>query len=200
MSKPPLIFDPMLAHLKRASVGDQKAARALVEGISPKLFAVSYRLLRNSSEAEEVVQETLLRLWRIAPNWRAGNARIDTWAYRVISNLCFDKLRRHGRYLNDAFDENLEIKSEIADPETYLQRDEIRNRVDLALESLPTRQKLAIIYTYFENLGAKDTASILDTSIEAVESLLSRAKRNLKQYFEDQDEQILDQLIESEAV
>ncbi len=200
MSANPLIFDPMLAHLKRASIGDKKAAIALVQAISPKLFAVAYRLLRNKALAEEAVQETLLRLWRIAPNWRAGNAKIETWAFRVVSNLCFDSLKRSGRFVADALDENSEIIGDFVNPETYLERDEIKNRVDMALETLPTRQKLAIIYTYFENLGAKETANILETSVEAIESLLSRAKRNLKQYFETNDGDILNQLIGSEAI
>jgi RNA polymerase sigma factor (sigma-70 family) len=185
MTSATLLFDPLLGDLKRASRGDKQAARALVTKISPKLFRTAYRLLNNEADAEEATQETLIKLWKIANDWKSGNAKIETWCFRVISNYCFDKLRAQKRYIYDELDENMAITNE--DGENSLIWGQLSNQIDKALEKLPARQKAAIILTYFEGLGAKDVAATLETSIEAVESLLSRAKRALKQILSDED-------------
>lgn len=181
-----LVFDPLCGYLKKASIGDKEAAKALVNNISPKLFRTAYRLLGNSHDAEEATQETLIKLWKIAKDWKTGNAKIETWCYRVLTNHCFDKLRAKNRYIFDEIDENVQANEIHTDD--LMARGEIRNQIDLALDKLPARQKTAIIMTYFEGLGAKDVAASLDCTIEAVESLLARAKKALKQCLQEHDE------------
>ena len=77
--------------------GDAASGRALLERLAPRLFGYATRVLGDRAEAEDVVQETMLRLWKQAPNWRQGEAKISTWAYRVTVNLCTDRLRTRTR-------------------------------------------------------------------------------------------------------
>ena len=76
--------------------GDAAAARLLTTRLSPRVLGYATRLLADRAEAEDVTQEAMLRLWKIAPQWRAGEAQISTWLYRVTTNLCTD-LRRARR-------------------------------------------------------------------------------------------------------
>ena len=75
--------------------GDPKAALVLTHRLSPRVFAYGFRLLGDRNEAEDVAQEAMLRLWKVAPNWRPGEAKITTWLFRVVSNLSIDRKRRH---------------------------------------------------------------------------------------------------------
>ena len=84
---------PDTALLVAVGNGDAAAARLLVTRLTPRLFNHAARVLGDRTEAEDVVQETLLRLWKIAPNWRQGEAQVSTWCYRVLVNLCTDRLR-----------------------------------------------------------------------------------------------------------
>src|SRR5918997_4063532 len=79
--------------LARYAGGDQSAARELTSRHAPRIFALARRMLADAAEAEDVTQETMLRLWRIAPDWQ-DRAAVGTWLYRVASNLCIDRLRR----------------------------------------------------------------------------------------------------------
>ena len=74
--------------------GDRHAARALTQRLTPRVLGYATRLLGDRTEAEDVAQDAMLRLWRIAPDWRQGEAKITTWLYRVVSNLCTDRLRK----------------------------------------------------------------------------------------------------------
>ena len=74
--------------------GDPWAARALTLRLTPRVLGFAARMLSDRTEAEDVVQEAMLRLWRMAPDWQQGEARVATWLYRVASNLCLDRLRR----------------------------------------------------------------------------------------------------------
>lgn len=74
--------------------GDRDAARELAGALVPRVLAQAARMLGSRAEAEEVTQEAMLRLWRMAPRWRQGEARVSTWMHRVTANLCTDRLRR----------------------------------------------------------------------------------------------------------
>ena len=85
--------------------GDAAAARALTLRLTPRVFGHANRLLGDRAEAEDVAQEALLRLWKIAPDWRQDEARVATWLYRVVANLCTDRLRKRRGVALDAVPE-----------------------------------------------------------------------------------------------
>ena len=90
--------------------GDRVAARSLTARLTPRVLSLALRMLGDRAEAEDVAQEAMVRLWKIAPDWRAGEAKISTWLYRVAANLCTDRLRRRrGVGLEDAFGDGAEI-------------------------------------------------------------------------------------------
>ena len=79
--------DAEAALLARYAAGDGVAARLLAAQLTPRLYAHAFRVLGEGAEAEDVTQEALMRLWKIAPDWRAGEAKVSTWCYRVVANL-----------------------------------------------------------------------------------------------------------------
>lgn len=160
--------------------GDRSAAYALTQRITPRVLAYAYRLLSGDrAEAEDVAQETMLRLWRVAPHWRQGEAKVTTWAYRVATNLCTDRLRAHRRRGRASLDD----APDLADPaisavERLVEADRI-DALRAALARLPDRQRQAMVLRHMDGLSNTDIADIMDIGIEAVESLTARAKRAL---------------------
>jgi len=167
---------PEEALLRRFSKGDPAAARLLTVQLTPRVMAHATRMLGNRAEAEDVAQEAMLRLWRIAPDWRRGEAKVTTWLYRVTANLCLDRLRRRTA-------EPLESGPEPADPaesaEASLQERDRADALQAALGRLPDRQRLAVVLRHIDGLGNPEIAEIMGISAEAVESLTARGKRAL---------------------
>lgn len=156
--------------------GDRHAARVLASRLLPRILAHAERVLRNRAEAEDVAQEAMLRLWRIAPEWRQGEAKVNTWLYRVTANLCTDRLRRaRGVGLEEA----PEPADEAASPAEALQEAARAEALQAALGALPERQRQAVVLRHIEELGNPEIAGIMEISVEAVESLVSRGKRAL---------------------
>ncbi len=158
--------------------GDQRAARDLTARLSPRILGYAYRLLGGDrAEAEDVTQEAMMRLWKIAPDWRQGEAKVSTWLYRVASNLCTDRLRRSGRAVA------LDAAGDPADDQpgahdAMVQKDRAR-ALQAALDRLPERQRQAVALRHLEGLGNPEIARIMDIGVEAVESLTARGKRAL---------------------
>jgi RNA polymerase sigma factor (sigma-70 family) len=172
-----MVEDPNAALLVRYAEGDEAAARLLTVQLSPRVFGHAFRVLGDGAEAEDVTQEALMRLWKIAPQWRTGEAKVSTWLYRVVANLCTDRLRkrRGGVPLEDI--------AEPADPaesaEAKLQRGAREDALQTALDALPERQRQAVVLRHIEGLANPEIAEILDIGVEAVESLTARGKRAL---------------------
>ncbi len=164
------------ALLRRYAEGDPAAARELTGRHAPRIHALARRMLGDASEAEDVTQETMLRMWTIAPDWREGGAQVGTWAYRVAHNLCIDRLRRRRR--SDSLDDT-EIAGREPDGETAaVGRDRVA-ALEAALATLPARQRSAVILRHLEERANPEIAEILETSVEAVESLLKRGRQAL---------------------
>ncbi len=171
---------PDAALLVAYANGDAAAGRALLDRLAPKLFGYATRVLGDRTEAEDVVQETMLKLWKIAPEWRQGEAQVSTWAYRVMVNMCTDRLRKRqsqGQVALDAVAEpEADIKSAVDQMTDAARVDALQS----ALETLPERQKQAVVLRHLEGLKNPEIAQIMDIGVEAVESLTARGKRALK--------------------
>jgi len=162
--------------LARFSKGDRAAALALTSRLAPVVFAQAFRMLGDRTEAENVTQESLLRLWKAAPGWDATRAKITTWLYRVTSNLCIDCLRKSNR---NSGDEVPEVADETPGIDLKLQATARAQALQHALQTLPDRQRQAMILRHIEDLSNPEISDIMEISVEAVESLVSRGKRAL---------------------
>ena len=168
--------DQDAALLQRYAQGDPAAARLLATRLTPRIYGHAVRVLSDRTEAEDVTQEALLRLWRIAPEWRIGEAKVTTWLYRVVANLCTDRLRKR---VQVPLDDVAEPSDPAASAEDRLQDAARLTALQLALNTLPDRQRQAVVLRHIEGLANPEIAEILDVGIEAVESLTARGKRAL---------------------
>lgn len=170
----------------RIARNDPDATADMVDRKLPRLLAVAARMLGDRAEAEDVAQEAFLRIWQQAARWQAGTARFDTWLYRVALNLCSDRLRRRREtYVADVPDS----ADTGAAPDQALFDTERRRSVDAALAALPHRQREAIVLTYYQELSNIEAASAMDVSVDALESLLARARRNLAAFLKGDDDE-----------
>ena len=162
----------------RVANGDVAAANELIGLLAPKLLNHAKRVLGNQHDAEDAVQETFVRLWKVAPVWRQGEARVYTWCYRVLVNLCTDRLRARRPSVDiDAIAEPASDMVSAVEEMTERQR---AVALEDALSMLPDRQRQAVILRHLEQMSNPEIAEIMDMSVEAVESLTARGKRNLK--------------------
>lgn len=159
--------------------GDQGAARALTLRLVPRMLGYASRLLGDRADAEDMAQEAMLRLWRIAPDWRQGEAKVTTWLYRVVTNLCTDRQRARQRRRQMALDDAPDIEDGSQSVEAGLIEVDRMAALNAALFQLPERQREAVVLRHIEGLTNPEIASVMDIGVEAVESLTARGKRNL---------------------
>lgn len=156
--------------------GDAEAARALTLRLTPRVLRLAARMLGDAAEAEDVAQEAMLRLWRIAAEWRQGEAQVATWLYRVAANLCTDRLRRRRPVDIDTVPEAEDGRASAVDG--MIEADRAR-ALQQALDLLPERQRQAVVLRHLEGLSNPEIAEVMDIGVEAVESLTARGKRAL---------------------
>ena len=162
--------------LRRYAGGDAMAARLLMTRLAPAILRLARRLLNDPAEAEDVTQEAMLRLWQIAPEWQAGVAQPSTWLYRVAFNLATDRLRKRRGVALDSIDEPVHPAPAVLDAMIAADR---AQALELALATLPERQRVAVVLRHIEGLANPEIAEVLGVGVEAVESLIARGKRRL---------------------
>lgn len=158
------------------AAGRGGAAAEMTARFLPLAYRLAFRMLGQAADAEDVAQEAMLRLFRQAPGWQAGRARVGTWLYRVTANLCADQGRR--RRLAP-----LEAADGVAAPglpaeEALTDRARVA-ALHAAIATLPDRQRLALVLRHLEGLGNPEIAAIMEIGVEAVESLVARGRRRL---------------------
>jgi RNA polymerase sigma-70 factor (ECF subfamily) len=161
--------------------GDGQAARVLTTRLLPQVLAQATRLLANPSEAEDVAQDAMMRLWKFAPEWRQDEAQISTWLYRVVANLCTDRLRKRRSVALDQVAEPLDDSPSAA---TRMQVQARMRALSDAMAALPDRQAQAVSLRHLEGLSNPEIAQIMDISVRSVESLTARGKRALAEVME----------------
>ncbi len=178
----PIVLDPDAADIAHAASGDPRAFARLVDRHLGPVHRLAWRSLGNDADAQEVAQETFLRAFTGLPDWRHGQARFSTWLYRVAFNLCQDRLRQRRDWLPV---EEVELVDPGTTPDQALERRQRLLRIEDALIRLPQRQREALLLCHYEGLSNIDAAAVLDVSVAALESLLARARRNLRALLPD---------------
>lgn len=157
--------------------GDADAARLLRDRLLPRVLGQATRMLADRGEAEDVAQEAMLRLWRIAPDWRQGEAQVSTWLYRVTANLCTDRLRK--KRGDVGLDQIAEPSDPLPSVTAQMQTRSRQLALADALATLPERQAQAVALRHLEGLTNPEIAEIMDITVTSVESLTARGKRAL---------------------
>lgn len=164
--------------LKAIAAGDRDSFRRLMGKHVRPVTLLAQRITGNAQDADDVVQETFLRVWRLAGDWRPdGTARFSSWLYRVAYNLCIDKRRAKPMSpLDDALEcpdpgpGGLELSMEAQRKAVLAQ----------AVGKLPARQREALALCYYAEISGPEAARSLGISLPALEALLVRARRALR--------------------
>jgi len=163
--------------MARVADGDPIAYRVLARRHVRRALAVAQRIVGNASDAEELVQEALLRVWLHAHRWQPERAGFTTWFYRILTNLCLDLARRPTMPALDGVPEPVDPA-----PGPFAQAEgrQIARAISQALAALPASQRVAVTLCYYEDMSCADAAKILAVSVSAMEALLVRGRRALR--------------------
>lgn len=167
--------------MEATAKGNEQAFNRLVQRHTPKLYAVVRRYTGSAEDTDEIVQEAFWKAWQISPTWEQGRAQFSTWLYRVAINRAVDYRRKENR--------RLEIKMAIlpdrAGPdvgsEKSLQDKQTLAIIRAAIDELPDKQRLALLLSTHKSKTNAEIANIMSCSEGAVEQLLVRARRRLRE-------------------
>ena len=171
--------------------GDEAAFKYLVDTYKDRVFNTAIGIVQNAEDAEDVAQEVFIQVFRSIQNFKA-ESKLSTWIYRITTTRALDLLRsrkskkRFG-IIQRLFGEGNEPEMEIPDfnhPGVALDRKENTARLFKAIGQLPENQKIAFTLHKLEDLSYQEVSEVMGTSVAAVESLLHRAKQNLKKILE----------------
>ncbi|KKO53127.1 RNA polymerase sigma factor SigW [Paenibacillus sp. DMB20] len=182
-------LDVRLAKLARK--GDQRAFAEIVELYKDKIFHLAYRMLNNRHEAEDIVQETFLRVYKNLDRYDE-NQKFSTWIYRIGTNLCIDRLRkRKPSYSLDADMNDQEgmdgysmIPSDDRSPETEMLLSETQRIIHDSIESLPAKYKTIMLLRYIQDLSLQEISEVLDLPVTTIKTRVHRGREFLRKKLE----------------
>lgn len=161
----------------RIALRDHDAMRMAADRHAQLVWRVAYRMLGDAAEAEDIAQESLLKLWNHADRWRANGPGMAAWLKRVTINQCLDRLRRR-RFTSD--EDVPERADETPIASAQIEAVETGRAVKDCIDALPDRQRAAVVLTYYEEQQNNHAAESLDMQLKAFESLLFRARASLR--------------------
>ena len=179
--------DPDDALIARIAGGDDTAWGMLVDRHLTSVVSQAWYMLNDRDEAEDVAQEAFLRLMKKVADWRPGGPRLRTWLHRVTVNLCIDRRRV----------QRPETLDDLAESVVGNEHDTLEHGLDLertvraALQALNDRQRAAMVLVHYEGFSNIEAARILGLSVDALESLLARARRAVRRELEGVAGQLL---------
>lgn len=162
--------------MARVQRRDQEAFTRLLDRHLLGLQKFLTRMTGNSADADEVSQEAFLRIWSHAGRWQSNRVKFTTWLYRIARNLAIDRHRKN----HDTSDDVTTIVDESPDAAHTIDVDRRQRILRGAVAQLPERQRTALLLCHFDGMSNQDAAAVLQVTVEALESLLSRARRTLK--------------------
>ena len=172
------------ALMRRIASGDAEAYRQVIAGQSPRLVRIAFGILGNLDEAEDATQEALLALWQAAPDWQE-KATIAAYLRTVATRKAIDILRRRKGRVDDFNWEGLEDTAR--NPQEMLENRDDMEHVLKHMTELPERQRIALVLTQIEELSHQQAADAMDIDVEALSSLLARARRTLRRRLQGEE-------------
>lgn len=175
------------AAVAQVLAGDRDAYRTLVERHSRSIFKLAYRVTGNEADAEEVVQETLLRAYAKLDRFQFQSS-FRTWAYRIAINYCMDMMakRKHEaampmmRHEEDETERPVEIESHRPEPDRLAQSAEVGAAVSAAMESLTAVERTAFVMRHCEGCSIEEISAALDQSLGAAKNTVFRAVQKMR--------------------
>ena len=172
-----------LASFSAALNGDTKAARKLIASLSPKAHALAWRILGESSEAEDIVQAAFIKLFEAKQY--DGKAALSTYMHTIVTRLCLDKLRSNANHKLDYGFEYDELFADVkSTPIESLERKQSDSNVQHAMQFLNARQRAALALWAYHDAGIPEIAKATGLEVNAAHQLLHRAKINLRKKME----------------
>lgn len=172
--------------VRSAKKGNMRAFVEIVELYKDKIFYLAYRMLSNRYEAEDVVQDTFLRIYCNLDRYDESQ-KFSTWIYRIGTNLCIDRLRkRKPSYSLDAendqegIDGYAVISSDDNTPESYLLISEMQQMVHEALESLPEKYKIVMTLRYLKDMSLQEISDVLNIPVTTIKTRVHRGREFLR--------------------
>jgi RNA polymerase sigma-70 factor (ECF subfamily) len=184
------VADPDAALMLRVKQGDTAAFTELVDKYKQPVMNVAYRMLRDTTEAEDLAQAVFVQVFKAADRYRVSS-KFSTWLFTIARNLCLNEIRRRARHQVESMDaphpeqedqplHQFEDKQTASPPERLL-HGELEDKIEQALAELPDNQRLAIVLCRQEELSYEEIARVLGCSVSATKSLIHRGRETLKQ-------------------
>lgn len=170
--------------LKLAANGDQKAFQELYVLFSDKVYNTALSYAQNEEDAEEITQDVFVKIFRNAAKFK-GDSAVSSWIYSITINTALNLLKRKKRLSFLQFGQQEKDKPDFEHPGVLLEKKEDAKLLFQVIDTLPDRQKTAFILSFVEELPRQEVADIMELSLKAVESLLQRAKKNLRKKLEN---------------
>jgi RNA polymerase sigma-70 factor (ECF subfamily) len=173
------------ALIKRAKSGDVSAYNRLVLHYQDLAYNVALRIMKDPPAAEDMTQEGFVSAYQALHQFRGGSFK--SWLLRIVTNKCYDELRRYKRRPQSSLDELTEdnesfpaLRSDVAGPERARQQEEMMQAVSRCLDELPESQRTAAVLCDVEGFDYKEIADVMSVSLGTVKSRISRARRKLR--------------------
>ena len=165
--------------VQRIIAQDVQAFQTVLDTHMTHIFRFAYSTIGDASLAEDITQEACLKLWNQADQWKPSG-RLISWLLKITHNLCIDHLRSTKSHMRiEAFEFTLPTESPRADE--VIQKNQVAYMITQALSALPERQRTAIMLTHYSDCGHAEAAEIMGVKIKAIESLIARGKKRLKE-------------------
>ena len=167
--------------VQKAQKGDPEAFEALVNEHQQYVYNLALRVVKDENEALDLAQETFVRAWTALPNFK-GQSQFRTWLYRIVTNLCYNRLPNLRRSLNDLGDDVMEDipEAHLDTPAEAFEHSETRQHLQDAIQSLDSNYQLLITLRYQNELSYEEIASTLNLPLGTVKTGIFRAKEQLR--------------------
>lgn len=176
--------------INKLKEGDEESFRVIVDRYQKYILNICFRFTRSKETTEDLTQEVFIEVYRSINNFRGGS-KFSTWIYRIAVTKSLDHLKSQKRkkrfgmikslFVENDFDnESLLVADSGENPQKKIEQDDRMKILSLALESLPEKQRIAFTLNKYDEMSYQEIAGILGTTISSVESLIHRAKINLR--------------------